>query len=188
MSIQSKDFHVCQKRRDSTANHNFFQDAKTWFLISKCMFNGHRTIEHEENVVRIVNLFRWKRIRKWFKFCYSKITSFFSKAIACWLLAKIASLCSKYMPPAKIITLHLDFHTLTVKHLPRYGWINFGSGKMLWSRQFYQLNASTTGYPVAIMVSCLQKINKWCSFSVFRFSVTVGTVFNPHVLDSWTMS
>ena len=36
----------------------FFQEAKARFLISKCMFNGHRTIEHEDNVVRIVNLFR----------------------------------------------------------------------------------------------------------------------------------
>ena len=32
----------------------FFQEAKARFLISKCMFNGHRTIEHEENVVRIL--------------------------------------------------------------------------------------------------------------------------------------
>ena len=37
---------------------------------------------------------------------------FLSKAIACGLLAKIASLCSKYMPPAKSITLHLDFHII----------------------------------------------------------------------------
>ena len=36
----------------------FFLEAKTGFLISKCMFNGHRTTEHEESVVRIVNLFR----------------------------------------------------------------------------------------------------------------------------------
>ena len=36
----------------------FFLEAKTSFLISKCMFNGHRTTEHGENVVRIVNLFR----------------------------------------------------------------------------------------------------------------------------------
>ena len=132
-----------------------FLEAKTWFLISKCMFNGHRTTEHEENVVRIV-LFRWKRIGKWFTFCYSKIICFFSKAIVCRLLAKFASLCSKYMPPAKSITLHLDFHTFTVKHLSRYGWMNFGSGKMLWCRQFYQLTGSTTGYPVAIMVTRLQ--------------------------------
>ena len=41
---------LCQKSRDSTANHIFFLEAKTRFLISKCMFNGHRTIEHEENV------------------------------------------------------------------------------------------------------------------------------------------
>ena len=129
----------------------FFQEAKTWFLISKCMFNGHHTIKHEENVVGIVNLFRWKRIGKGFKFLLLKNNFFFSKAIACWLLAKIASLCSKYMPPAKSITLHLDFHTLTVKHLSRYGWMNFGSGKMLWCWQFYQLSGSTTGYPLAIM-------------------------------------
>ena len=32
-----------------------FPEAKTCFLISKCMFNGHSTIEHEENVVRIVD-------------------------------------------------------------------------------------------------------------------------------------
>ena len=57
MSIQSKDSHVCQKSRDSTTNI-FFLEAKTSFLISKCMFNGHRTTEHEENVVIIVNLFR----------------------------------------------------------------------------------------------------------------------------------
>ena len=50
MSIQSKDFHLCQKSRDSTANH-IFLEAKTSFLISKCMFYGHRTSEHEENVV-----------------------------------------------------------------------------------------------------------------------------------------
>ena len=117
---------------------------------------GHHTIEHEENVIRIVNLFRWKRIGKWFKFRYSKITFFFSKAIACWLLAKIASLCSMYMPPAKSITLHLDFHTLTW-HLSRYGSMNFGSGKMLWCWQFYQLTGSTTGYPLAKMVTPLQK-------------------------------
>ena len=144
----------------------FFPEAKTWFLISKCMFTGHCTIEHEENVVRFVNLFRWKRIGKWFKFCYWKITSFFSKAIACWLLAKIASLCRKYMPPAKSITLHLDFHTFTVKHLSRYGWMNFRSGKMLWCWQFYQLTGSTTGYLLAIMAT-----NKWCWFSIFRFSM-----------------
>ena len=29
MSIQSKDVHVCQKSRDSTAYHIFFQEAKT---------------------------------------------------------------------------------------------------------------------------------------------------------------
>ena len=29
-----------------------------FFLEAKCMFNGHSAIEHEENVVRIVNLFR----------------------------------------------------------------------------------------------------------------------------------
>ena len=161
----------------------FFLEAKTWFLISKCMYNSHRTIEHEENVVRIVNLFRWKRIRKWFNFFL-----FFSKAIACWFLAKIASLYNKYMPPAKSITLHLDFHTFTVEHLSRYGWMNFGSGKMLWCWQFYQLTGSTTGYPLAIMVTRLQKINKWCSFSVFRFSITVDCttsfqIVGPNNLD-----
>ena len=58
MSIQSKDFYVCQKSRDSTAVSLliiFFLEAKNSFLISKCRFNGHRTFEHEENVVRIVN-------------------------------------------------------------------------------------------------------------------------------------
>ena len=166
----------------------FFQEAKTWYLISKCMFNGHRTIEHEENVVRIVNFSGEKESENGSIVLLKNNFFFFSKAIACWLLAQIASLCSKYMPPAKSITLHLDFHTFTVKHLSRYGWMNFGSGKMLWCRQFYQLTGSTTGYPLAIMVTRLQKINKWCSFSVFRFSVTVDAVFNPHVLDSWTMT
>ena len=122
----------------------FFLEAKTWFLISKCMFNGHRTFKHEENVVRIVNLFRWKRIWKWFKFCYSKLTSFFLKSYCLLTFSKDCILVYKYMPQAKSITLHLDFHTFTVKHLSRYGWMNFGSGKMLWSRQFYQL----TGYPL----------------------------------------
>ena len=121
------------------------------------MFNGQRTIEHEENVVRIVNLFRWKRIEKWFKFCYWKITCFFLKSYCLLTFSKdciLRSLCSKYMPPAKSITLHLDFHTFTVKHLSWYGWMNFGSGKVLWCRQYYQLTdyhwvpACNNGYPL----------------------------------------
>ena len=36
MSIQSKDSCVCLKSRDSTAYH-ILPEAKTWFLISKCM-------------------------------------------------------------------------------------------------------------------------------------------------------
>ena len=83
------------------------------------MFNGHRTIEHEENVVRIVKFIQVKKNQKMVQILLLK-NNFFSKAIACWLLAKIASLCSKYMPPAKSITLHLDFHTFTFKHLSRH--------------------------------------------------------------------
>ena len=64
-----------------------------------------------------------KKIRKMVQILILKNKFFFflSKAIACCILSKIASLCSKYMPPAKSLTLHLDFHTFTVKHLSRYG-------------------------------------------------------------------
>ena len=41
--------------------------------------------------------------------------------MGCFVPGFLASLCSKYMPPANNITLHLDFHTFTVKHLSRYG-------------------------------------------------------------------
>ena len=55
----------------------------------------------------------------------------------------------------------------------------------MFATMFYQLTGSTTGYPLAIMVTPLQKkINKCCSFSVFRFSITVDAVFNPYVLVS----
>ena len=43
--------------RDNTANH-IFSRSLNLILISKCMFNGHRIIEHEENVFRMVNLYR----------------------------------------------------------------------------------------------------------------------------------
>ena len=60
------------------------------------MFNGHHTIEHEEDVVRIVFILV-KKNRKFVKILSLKNSFFFfSKAIACWLLANIASLCSKY--------------------------------------------------------------------------------------------
>ena len=43
--------------------------------------------------------------------------------------ANISSLCRKYASSKEYYYLHLVFHTFTVKHLPRYGWMNFGSGK-----------------------------------------------------------
>ena len=52
MSIQSKDSHVFQKSRDSTANH-IFLEAKTWFLISKCMFDGHRILNMKRMLLEL---------------------------------------------------------------------------------------------------------------------------------------
>ena len=45
------------------------------------MFIGHCTTEHEENVVEIVNLFRLKRIGKWFKFVTQKLFIFSQKLL-----------------------------------------------------------------------------------------------------------
>ena len=46
------------------------------------MFNGHRTIEHEENVVRIVKFIQVKKNQKMVQILLLK-NNFFSKAIAC---------------------------------------------------------------------------------------------------------
>ena len=46
------------------------------------MFNGHRTIEHEENVVRIVKFIQVKKNHKMVQILLLK-NKFFSKAIAC---------------------------------------------------------------------------------------------------------
>ena len=84
------------------------------------------------------------------------------------------------MPPAKSITLYLDFHTFTVKYLSQYGQRQYALMSTILSADWL-----TTGYPLAIMVTRLQKkINKWCSFSVFRFFITADAVFNPYVLVS----
>ena len=47
------------------------------------MFNGHRTIEHEENVVRIVNFSGEKESENGSIVLLKNNFFFFSKAIAC---------------------------------------------------------------------------------------------------------
>ena len=50
-------------------------------MISKCMFNGNRTIEHEENVVRIVNLFSKKESKNGSNFVTQKKLLFSQKLL-----------------------------------------------------------------------------------------------------------
>ena len=68
-----------------------------------------------KKIVRIVDLFRCIRNRKWFNFCYSKIT-LFSKVIACFISKQ-----TFYPSLAKSVTLYIVFHTFTIKHLSWYG-------------------------------------------------------------------
>ena len=122
------------------------------------MFNGYRATEHEEKVVWFVDLFRCMRLGK-----NDSVTQFFSQKLLLvfFLPANISSLCSKYASSKEYYYLHLVFHTFTVKHLPRYGRMNFGSGK-----RFGVDNLSVDWLCTGTRI---HKNYKSCSFSVFRF-------------------
>ena len=92
------------------------------------------------------------------------------------------------MPPAKSITLHLDFHNLPLNICHDMDDWNLAAAKCFDVDNFISRLALRLVTRLQKWLPAYKKINKWCLFSVIRFSITVNAVFNPYVLFSWTMS